>query len=157
MMIINQKELAIIDQAKKIMKKYIQVGKKISTIDHVKDYFIFHLGLYDYEAFCVLYLNSQNRIIALEELFRGTINESSVYPREIVKQVLYYQATAIILVHNHPSGDKEPSLLDILLTSKIKNALALIDVVVLDHLIVARDNVISIKENTKYNSMNLFN
>ncbi|SCB96110.1 DNA repair protein RadC [Gilliamella bombicola] len=157
MMIINQKDLAIINQAKKVMKKYIQVGKKISTIDHVKDYFIFHLGLYDYEAFCVLYLDSQNRIIALEELFRGTINESSVYPREIIKQVLYHQAMAIILVHNHPSGDKEPSLLDISVTAKIKNALAFIDVIVLDHLIVAKDNVISLKENTKYNLMNLFN
>lgn len=149
-MMISKKELAIINQAKKILGKYVQVGKKISSINDAKEYFVFHLGGYDYEVFCILYLSSQHKVIAFEELFRGTINESCVYPREIVKQVLYHQATAIILVHNHPSGNENPSLLDISLTYKIDNALALIDVEVLDHFIVAKNKIISIKENRGY-------
>lgn len=149
-MTISESELDIINQAKAIMEKYIHNGKKLCSSDDVKDYFVLHLGLYEYEVFGVLYLNSQNKVIAFEELFRGTINELSVYPREIVKQVLHYNAAKVILVHNHPSGDTKPSPLDIAVTYKIKNALALIDVNVLDHFIVAKNCIISMREEQNF-------
>ena len=91
---------------------------------------------YDHEVFACLMLDNRNRVIALRELFRGTIDGASVYPREVVKQALADNAAAMILVHNHPSGVAEPSQADIRITERLKQALALIDVRVLDHVIV---------------------
>lgn len=143
---INEHDLDIINQAKAIIAKYMHTGKKLCCPNDVKDYFILNFGLYEYEMFGVLYLNQQNQVINFEELFRGTINETSVYPREIAKQTLIYNANSVILVHNHPSGECKPSQQDIGLTQKIEQVLSIIDVSVLDHLIIAKNIAISMKE-----------
>jgi DNA repair protein RadC len=94
----------------------------------------------------VLFLDSQHRLIACEELFRGTLAQTSVYPREVVKAALAHNAAAVILCHNHPSGIAEPSRADELLTQALKQALALVDIRTLDHFVVAGANVISFSE-----------
>lgn len=103
------------------------------------------LGHLEHEVFSVLWLDSQNRVINQETLFRGTINAASVYPREIVKQAIYHNAAGAILAHNHPSGDSSPSTSDIHITKRIKEVLKLIDVTVLDHLIIG-ETVTSLAE-----------
>jgi len=95
-----------------------------------------HLAGLDHEVFFALWLDAQNRLIAAEELFRGTLTQTSVYPREVVKRALAHNAAAVVLAHNHPSGVAEPSAADGLLTRELKQALALVDVRVLDHFIV---------------------
>lgn len=103
----------------------------------VRDYLVLTLGSIEHEEFYCLWLSSQNKLIAAEKLFRGTLNQAAVYSREIVKSALTHNACAVILAHNHPSGNGAPSSADKTLTLKIKAALALIDVTVLDHLVVA--------------------
>jgi DNA repair protein RadC len=100
----------------------------------------------DHEVFLVLFLNSQHHVLACEEMFRGTLDQTAVYPREVVKRCLMLNASAVILAHNHPSGVPEPSRADEVLTKTLKNALSLIDTRVLDHFIVARDGVVSLAE-----------
>jgi DNA repair protein RadC len=97
-------------------------------------------------VFAVLFLDSQNRLIALEELFRGTLSQTSVYPREVVLRALHHHAAAVVLAHNHPSGAAQPSRADEALTQSLKAALALVDVRVLDHFIVTRDQAASMAE-----------
>jgi len=104
------------------------------------------LAARDYEVFLVLFLDAQNRVIKSEEMFRGTLTQTSVYPREIVKRGLFYNAGAVIFAHNHPSGVAEPSHADETLTQSLKQALALVDVRVLDHFIVAGAGVLSFAE-----------
>jgi len=94
------------------------------------------LAIHEHEVFAVLFLDSQNRILEFKELFRGTINAASVYPREVVKEVLELNAASVILAHNHPSGVTTPSQADKLITTKLQQALNLIDVSVLDHIII---------------------
>jgi len=94
----------------------------------------------------VLYLNSQNRWLGWEELFRGTLTQTSVYPREVVLRALHHQAAAVVLAHNHPSGVAEPSRADEVLTQTLKSALAMVDVRVLDHFIVTRERAASMAE-----------
>ena len=96
--------------------------------------------------FCCVFLDAQNRVIAVEELFRGTLTQTSVYPREIIKRALAHNAAALILAHNHPSGVAEPSQADRSLTRKLADALALVDVRVLDHFIVAGASSLSFME-----------
>ena len=112
----------------------------------VGDYLRLFLGGQEYESFVALWLDGQNRLIAGIELFRGTVTQTSVYPREVVKAGLKQNACAVILAHNHPSGHPEPSRADELLTSELKNALALVDIRVLDHFIVADSAVMSFAE-----------
>ena len=100
----------------------------------------------DHEVFMVLFLDAQNRVIASEEMFRGTLTQTSVYPREVVKRALAHNAAAVILAHNHPSGVAEPSRADEFLTRTLREALALIDARVLDHFIVAGNGVVSFAE-----------
>jgi DNA repair protein RadC len=102
-----------------------------------------HLG---HEVFWVVYLDAQNRVIAAEELFRGTLTQTSVYPREVLKRALAHNAAALILAHNHPSGVAEPSLQDQALTRTLAEALALVDIKVLDHFIVAPGACMSFAE-----------
>ena len=102
--------------------------------------------LFRSESFAVLFLDIKNRLITSEELFRGTLSHASVYPREIVKAALHQNAASIILAHNHPSGSCEPSQADLSLTSTLKQALALVDIRVLDHFIIANPNVYSFAE-----------
>jgi DNA repair protein RadC len=112
----------------------------------VRDYLRLLFRGKEYESFVLLYLDSQNRLIASEELFRGTLSQTSVYPREIVKRALANNCAAVICAHQHPSGVAEPSRADELLTSALKQALALVDVRVLDHMVVAGHAVVSFAE-----------
>jgi DNA repair protein RadC len=112
----------------------------------VRDYLQLLLGGRHQEVFLVLFLDTQHRVIASEELFHGTLNQTSVYPREVVKRALAHNAAAVILAHNHPSGVAEPSQSDQLLTSALKQALSLVDVRVLDHFVVAVGQTLSFAE-----------
>ena len=118
----------------------------LSSPASVRDYLRMTLAGRDYEVFMVLFLDAQNCIIASEEMFRGTLTQTSVYPREVVKRSLAHNAGAVILAHNHPSGVGEPSRADELLTQSLKQALALVDVKVLDHFVVAGSGVMSFAE-----------
>ena len=112
----------------------------------VRDYLRMTLAGRDYEVFMVLFLDAQHRVIESEEMFRGTLTQTSVYPREVVKRSLVNNAAAVIFAHNHPSGVAQPSHADELLTRSLKEALALVDVKVLDHFIVAGGSVMSFAE-----------
>lgn len=103
----------------------------------VRDYLRLTLAPLDHEVFAVVFLDAQNRVIAAEEMFRGTLTQTSVYPREVVRAALHHNAAAVIFSHNHPSGMAEPSRADEHLTDTLKQALALVDVKVLDHFIIA--------------------
>jgi DNA repair protein RadC len=104
------------------------------------------LGGLPHEIFGVMFVNSQNGMIAFDEMFRGTVSQTSVYPREVVKRALQLNAAAVVLVHNHPSGSVDPSRADEHLTQTLKSALALVDVRVLDHIIVGGDRSLSMAE-----------
>jgi DNA repair protein RadC len=112
----------------------------------VKQYLRLHFAQQEYESFVVLFLDAQNRVLQAEELFRGTLTQTSVYPREVVKAALRHNAAAVILSHNHPSGVSEPSVQDQALTRTLTETLALVDVKVLDHFIVAGSSVLSFAE-----------
>lgn len=112
----------------------------------VTDYLEIHFAGREYESFVVLFLDAHNQLISIEELFRGTLTQTSVYPREIVKDALSHNAACVLLSHNHPSGLPEPSRADEQLTQTLKAALALVDVRVLDHLIIAGSNSLSFAE-----------
>jgi DNA repair protein RadC len=112
----------------------------------VRDYLRLFFAGQEYESFVALWLDAQNRLIAAKEMFRGTLTQTSVYPREIVKEALRQNAGAVIFSHNHPSGVAEPSRADELLTTNLKQALALVDVKVLDHFIVAGASTLSFAE-----------
>lgn len=112
----------------------------------VKDYCRLRIGACEQEVFAVLFLDSQHRLIACEEMFRGTIAQTAVYPREIVKRALSLNAGAVIISHNHPSGLAEPSRSDAYLTATLKTALAMIDVRVIDHIVVSAIETVSFAE-----------
>ena len=139
---------AIIARALKIIESRARYAEDvaISSPGAARDYCRLRLGTLPHEVFCVLWLDAQNHLIAFEELFRGTLTQTSVCPREVVKAALAHNAAAVILAHNHPSGVAEPSQADQLLTQTLKQALALIDVRVLDHLVVAATGVTSFAE-----------
>lgn len=130
--------------AELIKAKYARTGE-FTNPSVVKEYLSMKLANYEQEVFAVMLLDNQNRLIDYVELFFGTINAASVYPREVVKTALKYNAAAIIFAHNHPSGELEPSEADKLLTQQLKTALALIDVRSLDHIIVG-DGAMSFAE-----------
>jgi DNA repair protein RadC len=110
----------------------------MSSPTEVGAYLVQHLSGYDFEAFVVVFLDTQLKLIAIEELFRGTLGQTSVYPREIVKRALAHGAGAVVLSHNHPSGSLEPSRADELLTQTLKATLSVVDVRVIDHIIVGQ-------------------
>src|ERR1039457_2277996 len=112
----------------------------------VRDYLRLTLADREHEVFVCVSLDAQNRVIAVDELFRGTLTQTSVYPREVVKAALHHNCAAVILAHNHPSGVAEPSHADQLLTANLKQTLALVDVKVLDHFIIAADQTLSFAE-----------
>jgi len=128
----------VFDRAQALLAQRYRVGSPVLTSPALtRDFLRIHLGACDHEVFGVLHLDSRHRLIAVENLFRGTINSASVHPREVVKAVLSRNAAALVLYHNHPSsGLTEPSAADELITRRLKEALALIDVRVLDHLII---------------------
>lgn len=122
--------------------KDISLSNSISTYKYLK----FNMAHLEREVFKIIYLNTQNNIIYEEILFQGTINQSNIYIREIIKKVIYYNAKSIILAHNHPSGSLEPSISDINITKKIINFLKELDVDVLDHIIVSKNGYYSFLE-----------
>ena len=128
---------AVLEMSRRALAEAMKQDSLLNTPDTVRDYLRLHLAGLRHEVFFALWLDAQNRLIAAEELFRGTLTQASVYPREVVKKALAHNAAAVVLAHNHPSGIAEPSAADSQLTRELKQALALIDVRVLDHFIVA--------------------
>ena len=133
-----EKENQIIAEAKQLLYKRMTNRKydEFTSPGAVRDYLCLHLAERKYEIFYCLFFDSQHRLLDGKELFRGTIDGCSVYPREVVKATLEINAAAVILAHNHPSGVAEPSAADRQITDRLKNALALVDVRVLDHFVV---------------------
>ena len=128
---------AVLEMARRALGEELKQSSALSTPGAVRDYLRLHLAGLRHEVFFALWLDAQNRLIAAEELFRGTLTQTSVYPREVVKAALTQNAAAVVFAHNHPSGVAEPSSADTHLTRELKQALALVDVKVLDHFIVA--------------------
>lgn len=136
----------VLDRAEALLAQRYRAGSPVLTSPALtRDFLRVHLGGCDHEVFGVLHLDSRHRLIAAEDLFRGTIDSASVHPREVVKAALLRNAAAVVLYHNHPSGRAEPSSADELITRRLKDALSLIDVRLLDHLIVA-ESVYSMAE-----------
>ena len=128
---------AVLEMARRALAEEMKACSLLDTPETVRDYLRLHLSGLRHEVFFALWLDAQNRLIAAEELFRGSLTQASVYPREVVKKALAHNAAAVVLAHNHPSGVAEPSAADGHLTRELKQALALIEVRVLDHFIVA--------------------
>lgn len=142
----NKEEQAIIDNAITLIESKIQRGAYITSPADSKSYLKLKLATLEAEVFVVLFLTTQNQVIEVREMFRGTIDSSAVYPREVVKAALQTNAAALIFAHNHPSGVAEPSQADIIITERLKQALELIDVRVLDHLIITNRDITSLSE-----------
>ena len=138
--------VAVLELARRALAAQLRERPALDTPQTVKHYLQLQLAARAHEVFAVLFLDSQHRLIALEELFRGTLTQTSVYPREVVLRALHHQAAAVVLAHNHPSGSTAPSRADEALTQTLKAALALVDVRVLDHLIVAPGQATSMAE-----------
>ncbi len=138
--------LAVLELARRGMSATLREAPVFNSPSVVKDYLRLQIGCLEHEVFQVLFLDAQNQLLASEELFRGTLTQTSVYPREVVKRALSHNAGAVILAHNHPSGVLEPSRADELLTQTLKSSLGLIDVRVLDHFVVGRHGVLSFAE-----------
>ncbi len=128
---------AVLELARRVLKHDLSRGNALSSPRSVRDYLQLSLSGRDREVFVALLLDAQHRVIAVEELFSGTLTQTSVYPREVVKSALRHNAAAVIFAHNHPSGVAEPSSADQMLTQSLKTALALVDIQVLDHFVVA--------------------
>lgn len=138
--------VAVLELARRALAQQLREREVFDAPDTVKHYLQLHLAAKGHEVFAVLFLDNQNRLLALEELFRGTLTQASVYPREVVLRALHHQAAAVVLAHNHPSGSVQPSRADEALTQTLKATLALIDVRVLDHVIVAPGQALSMAE-----------
>ena len=138
--------VAVLELARRALAQELQQKALFDSPKAVREYLQLQLGARNHEVFAVLFLDSQNRLIALEELFRGTLTQTSVYPREVVLRALHHHAAAVVLAHNHPSGEARPSRADEALTHSLKAALALVDVRVLDHFIVTREQATSMAE-----------
>ena len=137
---------AIFEMSRRALNEQMQVKDILSSPQQVRDYLCLKLGSVTREVFMVLFLDAQNRIIVTEELFTGTLTQTSVYPREVVKRALHHNAASVIFAYNHPSGGAEQSKADEMITAELKKALALVDVRVLDHFIVAGNQTLSFSE-----------
>jgi len=137
---------AVLELARRALSQQLKEREVFSSPGAVKQYLQLHLAAKCHEVFAVLFLDAQNRLVVMEEMFRGTLTQTSVYPREVVTRALAHQAASVVLAHNHPSGTVQPSRADEALTQTLKAALALVDVRVLDHVIVAQGNALSMAE-----------
>ncbi len=137
---------ATVELTRRALQEEMRSGDALNSPGAVRDYLRLLLGARTQEVFMVIFLDAQHRVLASEEMFQGTLTQTSVYPREVVKRALHHNAAAVILAHNHPSGIAEPSQSDHLLTDALKQALALVDVRVLDHFIVAGTTCLSFAE-----------
>jgi DNA repair protein RadC len=137
---------AVLEMARRALAEEMRERDALTSPRAVREYLRLTLAERDHEVFVCVFLDAQNRVIATEELFRGTLTQTSVYPREVVKRALHHNAAALILAHNHPSGVAEPSRADEALTVSLRQALALVDVRVLDHFIVGSGCALSFAE-----------
>ena len=136
----------IVELAASILREQFSRGTSFTSPNDAAQFLQLELGTLEHEEFAVLFLDNRHRLISFERLFRGTIDGATVHPREVVKRALAHNAAAVILAHNHPSGVAEPSRADEALTRRLKEALALVDVRVLDHLVVSPVETVSMAE-----------
>ena len=136
----------VLQAALRVLAGQMYGSEALTSPQVVRDFLRIKLGTLEHEVFAIIHLDAQNRVIDYVEMFRGTVSQTSVYPREVVKESLARNSAALILVHNHPSGVAEPSRADEMLTQTLKSALALVDVRVLDHLVVAGASILSFAE-----------
>ncbi|MDR2220602.1 MAG: DNA repair protein RadC [Methylobacillus sp.] len=137
---------AVFEMARRALNEQMKTRDALTSPQQVRDFLRLKLGGLTREVFMVLFLDAKNRVIAQEELFAGTLSQTSVYPREVVKRALHYNAAAVIFAHNHPSGEAEPSQADERLTQALKKALDIVEVRVLDHFVIAGNTVLSFAE-----------
>ncbi len=137
---------ASFEMAKRALASEMKARVNLSSPDAVRDFLRLQLQHREVEVFVGLFLDAQNRVVGVEELFSGTLTQTSVFPREVVRRALHHNAAGVIFAHNHPSGVAEPSRADEMLTQALKQALALVDVRVLDHFIVGRGATLSFAE-----------
>ena len=138
--------VAVLELARRALAEQLKEKTLFDTPQAVRDYLQLQLGSRPHEIFAVLFMDSQHRLIVLEEMFRGTLTQTSVYPREVVVRALALNAASVVLAHNHPSGTTTPSRADEALTQTLKAALALVDVRVLDHFVVTSTQAVSMAE-----------
>ena len=138
--------LAALELGRRYLQAELETGDAFTSPEQTRNFLKLKLRAYPYEVFACLYLDSRHRLLSFDELFRGTIDSAQVHAREVVRSALKYNAAAVILAHNHPSGEAEPSQSDINLTQQLKKALDLVDVRVLDHLIIGNGAAISFAE-----------
>ena len=138
--------VAVLELARRALAQQLREREVFDSPQAVRHYLQLHLAARPHEVFAVLFLDGAHRLIAMEELFRGTLTQTSVYPREVVLRALHHHAAAVVLAHNHPSGSVQPSRADEAITQTLKAALALVDVRVLDHVIVAPGEALSMAE-----------
>jgi len=136
----------IVSMAKQLLNRRFAKGRIISDINQSKDFFTLKLSHLEHEVFSVLFLDNKHKVIAYEELFRGTIDGASVHPREVVKRALHLNAAAVIFAHNHPSGVPEPSESDRRITYRLSEALKLVEIRTLDHIVVGSSENVSMAE-----------
>jgi DNA repair protein RadC len=137
---------AAVELTRRHFREALRLGPALAAPDATRSFLLAQLRDRPYEVFCCLYLDNRHRLIAFEELFRGTIDRAGVHPREVLRQTLLHNAAAVIFAHNHPSGVLEPSQADELITRRLKEALALVDVRVLDHFIIGDGHCFSFSE-----------
>ena len=136
----------VLQAAQRVLAGQMRDCEVLNSPQVVRDFLRVKLGVLEHEVFAVIHLDAQNRVIEYVEMFRGTVSQTSVYPREVVKESMARNSAALLLVHNHPSGSTQVSRADETLTQALKSALALVDVRVLDHLIVAGGDILSMAE-----------
>jgi DNA repair protein RadC len=132
--------------ARLILSRRTRRGSSIASPRATREFLRLQLAIHDHEVFAILFLDNRHRLIEFVPLFRGTVDGASVHPREVVKEALARNAAAVILAHNHPSGVAEPSQADELITGRLRDALALVDIRVLDHFVVTGDSIVSFAE-----------
>ncbi len=137
---------AVLEMGRRHLRETLERGDALSNPDETRDYLTVRLRGYTHEVFACLFLDNRHRIISFDEMFHGTIDGTSVHPREVVKCALGHNAAAVIFAHNHPSGVAEPSRADEAITRRLKDALALVDIRVLDHLIIGDGHTVSFAE-----------
>ncbi len=137
---------AVLEMARRYLGERIERGNALTSPDDTRAFLAAQLRDKEHEVFCCLYLDTRHRVLAFEELFQGTLDGAAVYSREVVKKALAHNAAAVILSHNHPSGVAEPSSADEQLTTRLKDALALVDIRLLDHLVVGDGTITSFAE-----------
>lgn len=138
--------MAVLELARRALAQQLRERTVLNAPDTIKKYVQLHLASRNHEVFAVLFLDAQLRLLVMEEMFHGSLTQTSVYPREVAVRALHHQANAVVLAHNHPSGSTEPSRADTALTQTLKSALGLLDVRVLDHIIVSQGQTLSMAE-----------